>query len=94
MKNIILVSEVLKIDSKAYGVGLTRRDTLGLFTNFLFIFSELGFWRVGSRKFLPFPKLNTEKRRLGKFVNLLFDTSFLYHLFNRLKKHFDAQFVM
>ena len=56
MKNITLVSEILKIDSRAYGGGLTRRDTLGFFTNFLFIFSELGFWRVGSHKFFAIPK--------------------------------------
>ena len=34
------------------------------------------------------------RRRSGKVVNLLFDISFLYHLFHRLTKHFDAQFVM
>ena len=44
MKNITLVSKIVKIVSKVYGVGLTRKDTLGFFTNcFLFIFSELGF---------------------------------------------------
>ena len=44
MKNIILVSKIVKIGPKAYGVGLIRNDTLGFFTNcFLFILSELGF---------------------------------------------------
>ena len=44
LKNITLVSKIVKIVSKVYGVGLTRKDTLGFFTNcFLFIFSELGF---------------------------------------------------
>ena len=61
MKNITLVSEILKIDPRACGAGLTRRDTLGFFTNFLFIFSELGFWRVGSRKFFVIPE--TEYRK-------------------------------
>ena len=44
LENITLVSKIVKIVSKAYGVGLTRKDTLGFFTNcFLFIFSELRF---------------------------------------------------
>ena len=42
-------------------LGLTRRDALGFFTNFLFIFSELGFWRVGSRRFFAIPE--TEYRK-------------------------------
>ena len=132
LENITLVSKILKIVSKAYGVGLTRKDTLGFFTNcFLFIFSELRFleswftqvfchcrnWKQKRNTSLSKKKRKScssaiqadsafieeavdslveekSRRRLGKFVNWLFGISFLYHLFNRLKKHFDAQFVM
>ena len=51
-KNITLVSKIVKIEPKAYGV----------FTNyFLFFFSELGFWRVGWRKLFAIP--GTEYRK-------------------------------
>ena len=48
--------------AKAYGVGLTRGDTPGFFIyHSLFIFSELGFWRVGSRKFFAISEIQYRK---------------------------------
>ena len=120
LKIITILRKILKLMPKAYGVGLTRRDTLDfLLIIFCSFFQSLDFGELFHAGFLPFAKLNTEKTkhllqqkrkgkvvvldysltvhsqkkswnpqwkkyaklrgRLGKFVNLLFDTSFLYH---------------
>ena len=51
-KNITLVSKIVKIEPKAYAV----------FTNYiLFIFSELGFWRVVWRKLFAIPETECRK---------------------------------